>query len=48
LLDKQILSATTTTEDPWGNPFSIACDDTEPTVISAGPDGQLNTEDDIS
>jgi prepilin-type N-terminal cleavage/methylation domain-containing protein len=48
LIDKQILSASTATADPWGTPFSIACDDAEPAVISAGPDKPLSTEDDIS
>lgn len=47
LVDKQVLSASTTTKDPWGTPFAITCDDAEPSVISAGPDAQLNTEDDI-
>ena len=48
LLDKQIMSSSTTRTDPWGNPFSIECGEAEPTVISAGPDEQLGTEDDIS
>lgn len=48
LVDKEILSASTTSKDPWGTPFEIACDDTEPSVISAGPDKELNTEDDIT
>jgi hypothetical protein len=28
--------------------FEIACDDTEPSVTSAGPDEQLSTEEDIT
>ena len=48
LLDKQILSSSTTTTDPWGSPFAISCEGSEPSVISAGPDTELNTEDDIS
>jgi len=48
LIDKQIMSASTTSKDPWGTPFEIACDDTEPLVTSAGPDKQLGTEDDIT
>lgn len=48
LIDKQVISSATTTRDPWGSPFAISCDGAEPTVISAGPDQELNTEDDIS
>jgi len=48
LVDKRIKSASTTSSDPWGTPFEIACDDAEPTVVSAGPDKQINTDDDIS
>jgi prepilin-type N-terminal cleavage/methylation domain-containing protein len=48
LIDKEIMSASTTSTDPWGTPFEIACDDTEPVVTSPGPDKQLNTEDDIT
>jgi hypothetical protein len=48
LVDKHVQSASTTSKDPWGTPFEIECGDVEPTVKSAGPDKQLNTEDDIS
>jgi prepilin-type N-terminal cleavage/methylation domain-containing protein len=48
LVDMQIQSASTTSGDPWGTPFVIECGEAEPTVISAGRDKQLNTEDDIS
>jgi len=48
LIDKQVLSSSTTTQDPWGSPFAITCEGVEPSVISAGPDQELNTEDDIS
>ena len=48
LLEKQIMSSSTTRTDPWGNPFAIECDGVEPTVTSAGPDEQMGTEDDIT
>jgi hypothetical protein len=48
LVDKHIQSASTTRKTLWGNPFSIECGEVEPKVTSAGPDKQLNTEDDIS
>jgi general secretion pathway protein G len=48
LLEKQILDPSTTTKDPWGSPFAITCEGSDLTVISAGPDAELNTEDDIS
>lgn len=36
-------------KDPWGNEFEIRCDQASNIeVISSGPDGQPNTEDDIS
>ena len=47
LLEKRIMSSSTTRTDPWGNPFSIECDGSEPKVTSAGPDEQIGTEDDI-
>ena len=34
-------------EDPWGQPYTIACEGTEVIVRSAGPDGQENSDDDI-
>lgn len=48
LLEKQIMSSSTTRTDPWGNPFAIECGEAEPAVTSAGPDEQIGTEDDIS
>ncbi len=36
-------------KDPWGNEFEIRCEQGGGIlVVSAGPDGQANTEDDIS
>jgi general secretion pathway protein G len=47
LLEKRIMSSSTTRTDPWGNAFAIECDGLEPKVTSAGPDEQVGTEDDI-
>ena len=33
--------------DAWGNDFEIRCDEAEIAVRSAGPDGQMGTDDDI-
>ena len=36
--------------DPWGHPYVYASDATDPTLytlLSAGPDGQVGTDDDI-
>lgn len=41
------LSGTSRTTDAWDNAYSIECDGMTVTVISAGPDGQPGTEDDI-
>jgi general secretion pathway protein G len=46
LEDKQI-DKSTATKDPWDHEFQIACDGTEIDVVSAGPDGEFETEDDI-
>ncbi len=36
-------------DDPFGNPFSYVCEDYQNyTITSNGPDGQPDTEDDIS
>ncbi len=35
------------TTDPWGSAYVISCKEKEPIVTSAGPDGKLNTPDDI-
>lgn len=34
--------------DAWGNPFELKVDGKKYTIRSAGPDGQMNTEDDIT
>lgn len=36
------------TKDPWGNPYGYTCDDYQnPSITSAGPDGEAGTDDDI-
>ena len=35
------------TADAWGTDFSIECEGDDIMVMSAGPDGQMGTEDDI-
>jgi general secretion pathway protein G len=43
----RLLRAGTTPQDPWGTDFQIACGD-EVNVLSAGPDHEYGTEDDIA
>jgi len=47
LVREEILSAQTTTVDPWGNAFAIDCQGPEPVVHSAGLDGEHDTADDL-
>ena len=48
LVDDGRLSRSARTTDAWNNEFQIICEgETEPIVISGGPDGQVGTEDDI-
>ncbi len=47
LQEEQILSRNAREDDAWGNRFRIVCDDSEPAVVSAGPDGKANTADDL-
>ncbi|MEO6599049.1 MAG: hypothetical protein ABIQ16_04195 [Polyangiaceae bacterium] len=47
LQEEQLLSRNARQEDAWGNRFRIACEDSEPVVSSAGPDGKSNTADDV-
>lgn len=44
--DKQLDSGQST-DDPWGQPFSISCSDDEVVVGSNGPDKKQGTNDDI-
>jgi general secretion pathway protein G len=47
LVEERVLSANTRSRDPWDNDFSVECEGEDITVISAGPDGQMGTEDDV-
>lgn len=47
LVEAKILDKKKKTKDAWGNDFVIECDEDGPVAKSAGPDGQMGTEDDI-
>jgi general secretion pathway protein G len=47
LLNDRLLDASRRTTDAWDTPFEITCEDGEIGVLSAGPDLEFNTEDDI-
>ena len=47
LVNDRYLDATRRTTDAWDTPFQITCEDGDVAVVSAGPDLQFNTEDDI-
>lgn len=47
LVDARILNARTRTADPWNNDFDIECNGDDVVVVSAGPDGQMGTADDV-
>ncbi|MET0287730.1 MAG: prepilin-type N-terminal cleavage/methylation domain-containing protein [Polyangiales bacterium] len=47
LIDGKLIDAHASTVDAWGHAFEISCESTDTRVRSAGPDGQLETADDI-
>ncbi len=53
-IDEVAALAQTVPEDPWGNPYFLFCGDGLPAgaqgfaVMSFGPDGQRDTDDDIA
>ena len=47
LVNERYLDGTRRTTDAWDTPFQITCEDGDIAVVSAGPDLQFNTEDDI-
>jgi general secretion pathway protein G len=47
LVEAKILDKNKKTKDAWGHDFLIECDQDGPVVKSAGPDGQMGSEDDI-
>lgn len=44
--DKQI-DPGTSSNDPWGQPYSLTCSDDEVNITSSGPDKKKGTKDDI-
>ena len=47
LVTAGILASSRRTTDAWDNDFAIECEGTDVFVVSAGPDGDMGTEDDI-
>jgi len=47
LLSERLLDSSRRTTDAWDTEFQITCEDGEIGVVSAGPDLEFNTEDDI-
>lgn len=47
LVNERYLDGTRRTADAWDTPFQISCEDSEISVLSAGPDLEFSTEDDI-
>jgi general secretion pathway protein G len=41
------LDASSGTNDPWGSPYKVVCDDESTIVSSFGPDKKEGTTDDI-
>ncbi len=47
LIEDKAIDKNKATTDPWDRPYKIECDGTDIIVISAGPDGEFDTDDDI-
>ena len=47
LVNERYLDGSKRTADAWDTEFQISCEGTEIDVVSAGPDLEFNTEDDI-
>ena len=47
LVNDRYLDATKRTTDAWDTPFQVTCEAGDIFVVSSGPDGQFETEDDI-
>ncbi len=47
LVNERYLDGSRRTADAWDTDFQISCEDGDIAVISAGPDLEFNTEDDI-
>lgn len=48
LIEDKEIDPSSTTEDPWGSPFTVTCTSDDVTVSSPGPDGKDGSKDDIS
>jgi type II secretory pathway pseudopilin PulG len=47
LVSERYLDGSKRTADAWDTEFQVTCEDGDVVVISAGPDLEFNTEDDI-
>ena len=47
LIDEKELQHEAGGADPWGTQYEVTCNGDEFSVVSAGPDAQMGTEDDI-
>jgi type II secretory pathway pseudopilin PulG len=47
LVSERYLDGSKRTADAWDTEFQVTCEDGDVAVISAGPDLEFNTEDDI-
>jgi general secretion pathway protein G len=47
LVNERYLDGSRRTADAWDTEFQISCEDGDIAVVSAGPDLEFNTEDDI-
>ena len=48
LIEDGLLDEDQRTEDPWGHDYEVVCDGRRTVVWSSGPDGDAETEDDVS
>jgi general secretion pathway protein G len=48
LVQEKHLDPGQSTNDPWGQPYTLTCADDDVAVISPGPDKQKGTKDDIA
>ncbi len=48
LIEEKEIDPSSSTQDPWGQGYTITCTEDDVTVSSPGPDGKPGTKDDIS
>jgi general secretion pathway protein G len=48
LVQEKHLDSGQSTNDPWGQPYSLVCSDDDVTVVSSGPDKKKGSKDDIA